>query len=314
MLQEDLEVVCDDGWRLRGELLLPDSAPRAVAIVGHAMMVDRRTLDRPRGAGLVSRLVEHGLAVVWPDLRGHGRSGPRAEAGGRWCYDDLVDHDVPSLLAWTRARLPGVRCVAVGHSLFGHVTLAHLTRHPEAPLDGLVLIACNYCHPEWGRRRLAYVERGVMIGVMAGLAHAFGRFPTRRLRFGSDDEATPFVDDFVRGWSRLDWRARDGFSYAANRARVRTPVLSLLAAGDRHLAPPDEARTLVTGLTGPVRVEVCGRASGLPFDPDHMGIVIDPRARPVWDRAAAFALDVSAPRAAGAASPSAASATDRARP
>jgi hypothetical protein len=41
---EPFEITCADGWRLRGELRLPPS-PRAVAVVGHAMMVDRRTLD-----------------------------------------------------------------------------------------------------------------------------------------------------------------------------------------------------------------------------------------------------------------------------
>jgi len=39
------QVACADGWVLAGEIVV-DAPPIAVAVVGHAMMVDRRTLDR----------------------------------------------------------------------------------------------------------------------------------------------------------------------------------------------------------------------------------------------------------------------------
>jgi hypothetical protein len=68
-------------------------------------------------------------------------------------------------------------------------------------------------------------------------------------------------------------------------------VLALAAAGDHLLAPPDEARAFVAPLGGPVELEVVGRRSGLPFDPGHMGLVLDERARPAWERVAAFLVD-----------------------
>jgi predicted alpha/beta hydrolase len=285
VLKEMFEIGAADGWRLRGELVAPDE-PRAVAIVGHAMMVDRRTLDRPRGRGLVSRLVERGLAVVWPDLRGHGASGPRADEGGRWSYDDLVE-DVASLVELARSRWPRLRAVAVGHSLFGHVTLAHLARHPELALDGLVLLACNVAHPAWRRRPIGFVEKAALIELMALLTRAFGRFPSRLVRIGSDDEARPYVEQF-RDWCRAgDWRARDGFSYWQALDRVRAPVLAIAGAGDKLMAPAADASALVERVPG-ARFEVAGRASGLSFNPGHMAVVLDERCRPLWDRIADF--------------------------
>ncbi len=64
-----VSVRCDDGWILRGQRM---PGPGPVVVCGHAMMVDRRTLDRPRGAGLASALAEAGLDVVMMDARGHG--------------------------------------------------------------------------------------------------------------------------------------------------------------------------------------------------------------------------------------------------
>lgn len=284
--REPFEVACADGWRLRGELVV-GAPPVAVAVVGHAMMVDRRTLDRPRGGGLVSHLAARGVACVWADLRGHGRSGPRPEEGGDWGYDDLVERDVPALLAFARARFPGLPLATVGHSLFGHVALAHVARHPEAPVDGLVLLACSASNPEWRNRPLGWLQKRALIELMALLARGFGRLPARRLGYGTDDEPRGYVADFLRCARRLDWRARDGFGYWDALPSVRRPLLALVGAGDRLMSPPADARGLATRVPG-ARFEVVGRRSGLPFDPDHMGLVLDARARPAWDRAADF--------------------------
>jgi predicted alpha/beta hydrolase len=286
--REPFVVTCADGWVLRGELVSAP-APRAVALVGHAMMVDRRTLDRPRGRGLVSTLAARGIACVWPDLRGHGASGPRAGEGGDWGYDDLVEHDVAALAAFARARFPSLPLAAVGHSLFAHVALAHVARHPESPIDGLALLACNVANPEWARRPLErWAKRALMELAALGIG-LVGRVPARRLGLGSDDEPAGYVRDFLTAARRGRWLARDGFDYYGALATMTRPVLAVIAAGDRLMAPEADAR----GLVAPVpraEVRVVGRASGLPFDPGHMGLVLDERARPAWEEIADFIL------------------------
>jgi predicted alpha/beta hydrolase len=312
LAREALTVRCADGWELRGELVLETSAaPVAVALVGHAMMVDRRTLDRvqagrpsplhrfagdgegptapladrPRGNGLVSHLASRGLAVIVVDLRGHGASGPRADEGGDWSYDDLVEQDCAALLSLAAARFPSLPVVAVGHSLFGHVMLAHAARHRDAPLDGLVLIAGNVANPGWSwLSRLTRRPLTELMGLLTGLE---GHLPVRRLRLGSDDEARGYVDDFVR-WGRSgEWRARDGFDYWRALPTVTRPVLAIVGAGDHFMAPEADARALVAPLLN-ARLRVVGRRTGLSFDPGHMSIVLDERARPVWNEIAEF--------------------------
>lgn len=283
---EPFSVACADGWVLSGEIVV-GPPPSAVAVVSHAMMVDRRTLDRPRGRGLVSSLAARGIAVVVADLRGHGKSRPRADEGGDWGYDDLVEHDVPTLIAFARARFPSLPLALVGHSLFGHVGLAHVARHPDAGVDGLVLLAVNVPNPSWQTRPLARATRRTLIEAMGALTTVYGRLPARRLRYGTDDESRGYVADFVRNCRTRRWRARDGFDYWENLTRVRRPLLVMVGAGDVFMSPPQDARAVA--LRAPdATFALVGRSSGLPFDPDHMGLVLDERARPAWHQVADF--------------------------
>ncbi|HEY2748729.1 MAG TPA: alpha/beta fold hydrolase [Polyangia bacterium] len=287
--REPFAVACADGWVLAGEVVV-GAPPVAVAVVGHAMMVDRRTLDRPRGRGLVSTLAARGIACVVADLRGHGTSGPRAGEGGDWGYDDLVEHDVPTLIAFARARFPSLPLACVGHSLFGHVALAHLARHSDADIDGLVLLAVNVANPSWDARSVGALQRRAAIELMGILGRIFGRLPVRRFGYGSDDEAAGYVRDFVRNGRARRWRARDGFDYWEALACVDRPILAIVGAGDRFMCPPSDARAIVERVRG-ARFHVVGRAAALPFGagwPDHMGLVLDERARPAWDQTAEF--------------------------
>jgi predicted alpha/beta hydrolase len=284
---EPLAIALGDGVCLRGEVLIPDGA-RAVCIAGHAMMVDRRTLDRPRGQGLVSHLVSRGIAVVWPDLRGHGESGPTASDGADWSYDDLVA-DVPRLFSFARTRFPGLRLGALGHSLFAHVTLAHLGRCPDEPLDALVTLACNVANPTWSSRPVTRLLKLAGTQLMGTLTQLSGHLPVRRLRFGSADESSGYVTDMLAGSRALDWRARDGWSYWEALPRVRTPLLAIASRGDTYYAPPADVHDLARQVPRS-RTFIVGKDGGLAFDPGHMALVLDPRCRPVWDLAADFLL------------------------
>jgi predicted alpha/beta hydrolase len=279
-VREPFTVACADGWALRGEIVVGAPPPVAVAVVSHAMMVDRRTLDRPRGRGLVSHLAAQGIACVWADLRGHGESGPRPEQGGDWGYNDLVEQDVPALVGFARARFPGLPLVCVGHSLFGHLSLAHLARHPDAAIDGLVLLACNVSNPSWAERPLARLQKVALIELMGLVTRAVGRLPARRIGYGSDDEARSYVRDFVRCARTLRWRARDGFDYWEALPRIERPLLALVGAGDRLMSPAADARALATRVPG-AEFRIVDAV-------DHMGLVLDERARPAWDQVAAF--------------------------
>ena len=288
-------VETSDGWELAVESIPATGPARATLLLGHAMMTDRRSLDRPRGEGLASTLAARGFAVELADLRGHGESGPKAGSGAVIRYQDIVERDLPALLADVGARAGGPVAI-VGNSLMANASMATLGRDREQRerVDAFVAIAANlwlaHLQPRWPDRLL---RRG-LLAFWATLARRRGYFPARRFGMGSEDVSAAYIDEF-RSWLRSGrWGpSRVATDWALTLSTIRCPVLAVTGRGDRWLCPPREGRAFADQLTSaPVTHWVEGRESGLPFDPGHVALVADLRARPLWDRIADWLHEV----------------------
>jgi predicted alpha/beta hydrolase len=289
-----VHIPTDDGWVLRGEVLSPPgpAPPRAVAVLAHAMMADRRTMDRPRGEGLASTLARRGVEVYLMDLRGHGESGPTAREGGSYLYDDFIHHDIPCLVGAAKMARPDLPVAIVGHSLGGHATLAAAGLYPDRAPDLLVGIAANmwvrHTEPDPFRR----AAKGLTLGAWAAVARLGGRFDPRWLGSRADAEPWPYVSQFAAMYRRNCWSSADGrvdYEDAARHAVL--DILSISSEGDRFLAEPEVVRrffSMAERSTITYRVvrdgELGGRAPG------HMGLVTDRRCVPLWEEIAAFVL------------------------
>jgi predicted alpha/beta hydrolase len=288
---EPIETRTADGWRLRGDLHRPSGPPRAVAVLGHAMWVDRRTLDRPAGQGLASTLCARGLAVLSFDLRGHGESGPLPRDGAAFSYDDFVREDVPAVVAAARARYPGLPVTVVGHSLTGHAAMIACGRDPSRAPDAVVGLAANLWLPRFTATALRRQQKLASLLLWAAVSAPLGWFDARRFRLGSGGVPWAYVRQYLRCYrsDRLD--SEDGRDdYLAALARVERPVLSIASEGDRLLAHPDDtARFLASMPRARVTRRVVTAADVSP-PPDHMGLVLAPDCRPLWEEAADFCL------------------------
>lgn len=282
-------LTADDGWVLRVFEHGPSDPARegeahGVVLLGHAMMVDARTLERGDRPTITSALCEAGYRVLVCDLRGHGHSGPRAADGGDWDYDRLVD-DMPALVDLA-AQVAGDKPVIVmGHSLFGHVALAHLGQRPAGPVRAVVLLACQ----AWLRsdepspwRRLV---KSVLVRLSRVLVRRNGYLPVRRLRMGTNDESSGFWNDLARSVLAGTWRSEDGsVDYKKNLARIDLPVLHVLSRGDRLYAHPSSARRFTASLPNRT-LWILGRQAPPQLAevvPSHMGVVTDPHSQPLW--------------------------------
>lgn len=58
-----------NGWQLKGDLVMPESSPRAVALLLHQAAGSRKEFD-----GFANLLAKAGIASLALDLRGHGES------------------------------------------------------------------------------------------------------------------------------------------------------------------------------------------------------------------------------------------------
>lgn len=268
-------VRCDDGTVLHADRHA--GGGRGVVILLHAMMVDRRSVDRPAGAGLASTLARAGFEVWNTDFRGHGLSGSL----GPWTYDDLVMQDVPALVAAARRAGNGPVWV-VGQSLGGHVSLASIAAGACAP-DGLVMLSGNVWRPSDDPHPGRRMARHASVAWMLGVSRVAGRFPSRRLGVGPADEALPYVEDLARFWREDRWASRDGVDWGARLPGVTIPVLSVIGRGDRLLGHHVGARSFVSRVPGH-RFALVGRGDlGLRHDPDHIGLGADRRCRAVWE-------------------------------
>jgi len=285
-----------DGQRLYVQHLRAATRPRGVALLLHAMMVDRRSMDRPEGQGFGSLLAARGFEVLLADYRGHGESRPLPRVGAAWSYDDLVRLDTPALLAFARQRFPRLPLFVCGQSLGGHVTLAAVGTDVAPEPDGVVALSAATYDPRLVDGLRTHLRRVVWVGGMEALARTLGRFPSRHLRLGPADEAAPYVHDLWRFTTR-GWFARDGRDYLLAMAHVHCPVLGVYASGDRLLAPLSTARAWLRHAGSPdleYRV-VGGGAGGVAHDPGHMDLVGDPRCRPAWEGVARW-LEARCPR------------------
>ncbi len=293
MMPESIEhlVHAPDGWRLSVLEFRPRGPARGMVVAGAAMMVDRKTLCRADRPTVASVLVRSGFRVLVPDLRGHGASGPTARRGGDWSYDDLV-RDTEVYIDLARSLDDRLPLALVGHSLFGHTSLAYLGLEPEAPVDGVVGFAINLWNRRWAGSFAGWLAQLAIVGAGEALNRTFGYLPSGRLGFGTADEAPGYWHTFFDWVAHDRWTSRDGVDYHAALSRVRCPVLHVVSEGDGLYARPDEALNFSAPL-GPRR-EVLRLGPGCPHPelrglrPGHMDMVTDPRNEPLWEHAAAW--------------------------
>ncbi len=273
-----------DGVELALSIRTPER-PSAVVVLSHSMMANARSLDRPAGKGLATALVDAGFLVILADLRGHGRSRPTVSEGLSFSYDDLVRYDAPALLDHARQIAAGLPVFCVGHSLYGHVSLAACGTGRAIP-DGIVTFASSVWsyddEPTWTGR----LRKAATLELTALLSRPLGRLPARRLGIGSDDEPYEYFKQF-RAWTRGGrWRSVGGdVDYVAALASVDVPVLAIAGGADRQ-CPPEAIARFVASIPNHRLFTVPGA--------DHVQLACAAEGRLGWVAAAEFMREVAA--------------------
>ena len=277
----ELVAITSDGVRLALRRFAPPAGTprRAVALLTHAMMARGAYLGR-----YAQFLAEGGVEAWVLDFRGHGGSvPPRAGERPGWCFDDLVDQDLPAAVAAVSAAsgVAPAQLAYVGHSLGGLVGLAGFGSGVVSSPRRLVLVAVNV----WTRPRGA---RLLAAAAFVASARLLGHVPARTLRVGSDDEPREYAAQFA-SWARRGFCARDGRDYRAALTRVGSPTLALVGDGDWMCRLAD-TRELIAFLPRVPRVRCVGRVRGDAFDPDHFALLTDKRLENVWRETREFLL------------------------
>lgn len=137
MPRKSFEFNAEDGAPIHGHCWLPDTAPRAVAIVIHGM-AEHSGRYHELGAALAAS----GMATFAPDLRGHGpRSGRRRGDFGDAVWQRLLA-DLDAVRAHALDRFQARPVVLFGHSM-GSFVVQELLATRDAPVAAVVLSATD---------------------------------------------------------------------------------------------------------------------------------------------------------------------------
>jgi alpha-beta hydrolase superfamily lysophospholipase len=248
-----------DGVALAIDRVRAQGTAHGAVVCLHAMMTDGRYFGTRRPDGFAAELAARGLDVYVADFRGHGRSVPPRAGHSEWSFDDLVELDLPAIVA---AVPPGA--ALLGHSLGGLVACAALaTARIPAPRK-LVLAATSVWLGETRARR-------ALMAAYRGLAAVAGKAPIRALRIGSADESRLYVEQLT-GWARSGrWTSLRGIDYLAALEAIDVPAVAFCGGADWMCRPDDAVR--VAG-----RIRTCGQVRVVE-KADHFSLFTRPELR-----------------------------------
>jgi len=244
------------------------------------MMTDGRYFGARREGSFATALAGAGHDVLVADFRGHGRSVPPRAGPDDWSFDDLVELDLPAIVA---AAARAAACapedlVLLGHSLGGLVATAALGTGRIPPPRALVLASTSVWLP--GAR--GPLHRRALMALYRAAASALGHAPIRAVGAGTADEAAAYVAQLT-GWARAArWTSLRGVDYTAALGRITAPAIPLVGDGD-WMCTPHDAIAFAAHIPTAAPVRVVGRWHGDAIDPDHFELFTRAALRPLWE-------------------------------
>lgn len=131
---ETLTVPTDDDVVLTVRVAAAADPAAPVALVLPAMAMKAKFYFPLLGA-----LHGAGVSAATVDLRGQGEARPALTQTSRFGYRELVETDLPTVVAAVHERFPDAPLYLFGHSLGGQLALLHTARRPES-VAGVALI------------------------------------------------------------------------------------------------------------------------------------------------------------------------------
>lgn len=285
MQHDELEARTADGVTLRIDRVAARGTAVGAVVCLHAMMTDGRYFGARRDGSFAAALADAGLDVYVADFRGHGQSIPpragrptrgtlgpksRSPSGRDWSFDDLVELDLPAIVA-TAAAASGIAAgelALLGHSLGGLVACAALGTGRIAPVRVLGLAATSVWLGETLPRR-------ALMSAYRGVTQVLGRAPVRALRAGTADEAASYVDQLT-GWAKhRRWTSLRGIDYRAALSAIEVPAFAFTGATD-WMCRPSDANQIARRIPNCEPLRVVGKKHGDPLDPDHFELFTRP--------------------------------------
>ncbi|WP_250291389.1 alpha/beta fold hydrolase [Frankia sp. CiP1_Cm_nod1] len=178
---------------------------------------------------LAKALSTAGLSAATCDLRAQGESTPGLREQPGFGYRELLEVDLPAVLAALRARLPQAPVYLFGHSLGGQLALLYTASAPKEIAGACVIATSSVYWRSFARgRRLVALWQGQVIGLVSRIR---GYWP------GGMVIPAPMAGGVMTDWARhiRNGRYQPRGSKRDYNEALRTfdlPVLVISIAGD----------------------------------------------------------------------------------
>ena len=272
---EPVCITCQDGYRLAGDLWLPDAAPCAAVIINPATGVRAGYYHR-----YARFLAEAGLASLTYDYRGIGGSRPARLRGSGITWRNWGERDFEATVTFMEQGFNGSPLLVVGHSIGGFLPGF---APGAARLARILTVGAQFAYwPDYlASRRPALVLKWHVL--MPALTVACGYFPGQRLGWLEDLPAGVALEwGFRRARFERSYLARDRAAILARFAAVQAPILAVRVADD-EFGTARAIRRALSPYTGSERTEVRLRPRDLGFACiGHFGLFHDRHRDGFW--------------------------------
>ncbi len=299
----------EDGWNIalhfhRPPYPLPGAYP---VILSHGIANNKFGVDMDRGHSLAYYLKQNGFPVFVISLRGVGKSYHSSRYRYRdFCFDDIVENDVPAVIRKVRELTGAPKVSWVGHSMGAMIAYGFLGRKLPGHEDIATLVSLGgpgkIDHARstiWGAAS-KYPQLGQLLDLRFGaqvISPLTGRFITpieelvynkevvstltiRRLMKNGIENISPGLQRQFADWIKSGQElTRDGaHDYRRSFREIKIPVLYIAGARD-HIAPVESLRFAYQNTASKIKeLQIMGREHGIPFDYCHTGLVLGDRA------------------------------------
>lgn len=278
-MHDELAARTADGVTLRLDRVRASGHRRGVLVCLHAMMTDGRYFGARRADSFARAVAGAGFDILVADFRGHGHSTPPRAGPDDWSFDDLVEFDLPAIIA-AAAHASGCApadLTILGHSLGGLVATAALGTGRIPPPRALLLASTAV----WLPGRTGLLHRRALMAAYRHLTALLGRAPIRALRAGTADEAATYIEQLT-GWVRAArWTSLRGVDYLAALSSITTPTYPIVCARD-WMCTPHDAISFAERIPTAAQPRIVGRAYGDAVDSGHFELFTRPELHPVW--------------------------------
>lgn len=246
----------------------------------HGSMEDGRIFYSKSMKGLAPFLAKHGYDVYVADLQGRGQSLPKVSRSAQNDQFDAINKELRAIYQFIDQRKPNSPQHWIAHSWGGVLILAYLARHSKQNIA-----SCTF----FGTKRrisLFNIEKFWKVDFFWSFVGelstwVWGYFPSKKLKFGSDNESTPLYRQTRKWVYSKDWiDPVDGFDYHEGLKKADLPpTLYLAGKNDRILGNKIDVGLLMAEAPHPEnRFIYLSKANGHLKDYDHVNILTAPSA------------------------------------